>query len=228
VYSKFPQRRATSPAQGWSDEGSRNASASRAFGAPMLRAALYSVLLAGLSVGWLAMAGAGCVFRLDRSLALFGFLCGMLEEIGRGPGRRFVGIEDSTTTEEFSASLPKLSLAKGASSMAGDATSKKPMRVLPGSRNRTLGEQRSLEANASGLRCFGHLGPALLTSQGLLCRGAAEGSSRPDVRASRKSDDDASFFATRVNERVRIDDAVERKDPVNRRLEFACLGQLGE
>jgi len=36
------------------------------------------VLLAGLSAGWLAMAGAGCVVTLDRSLALLGFVCGML------------------------------------------------------------------------------------------------------------------------------------------------------
>lgn len=39
----------------------------------MLRAALYCVLLAGLSAGWLEMAGAGCVVKLDRSLALLGF-----------------------------------------------------------------------------------------------------------------------------------------------------------
>src|SRR6266496_4296026 len=36
-------------------------------------------------------------------------------------------VATSTTTEEFSASLPKLSLAKGNSSMAGDAASKKPI-----------------------------------------------------------------------------------------------------
>ena len=44
----------------------------------MLRAALYCVLLAGLSAGWLAMAGAGCVVTLDRSLALLGFVCSTL------------------------------------------------------------------------------------------------------------------------------------------------------
>lgn len=38
--------------------------AHRAFGVPMLRAALYCVLLAGLSAGWLAMAGAGRVVSI--------------------------------------------------------------------------------------------------------------------------------------------------------------------
>jgi hypothetical protein len=54
----------------------------RAFGVSMLRAALYCLLLAGLSAGWLAMTGAGCVIRLDESLALFSFVCGTLGAIG--------------------------------------------------------------------------------------------------------------------------------------------------
>ena len=48
----------------------------------MLRAALYCLVLAGLSAGWLAMAGAGCVVTLDWSLALVGFVCGMLGAVG--------------------------------------------------------------------------------------------------------------------------------------------------
>jgi len=56
--------------------------AHRAFGASMLRALLYCVLLAGLSAGWLAMAGAGCVITLDRGLALLGFACGTLGAAG--------------------------------------------------------------------------------------------------------------------------------------------------
>jgi hypothetical protein len=48
----------------------------------MLRAALYCALLAGLSAGWLAMPGAVCVVTLDRSLALLGFVCGVLGAAG--------------------------------------------------------------------------------------------------------------------------------------------------
>jgi hypothetical protein len=48
----------------------------------MLGAALYCALLTGLSAGWLAMTGAVCVVTLDRSLALFGFVCGSLGAAG--------------------------------------------------------------------------------------------------------------------------------------------------
>ena len=51
----------------------------------MLGAALCCVLLAGLSAGWLAMTGAGCVITLDRSLALLGFVGGMLGAAGFAP-----------------------------------------------------------------------------------------------------------------------------------------------
>ena len=56
--------------------------AGRAFGLPMLRVALYCVLLAGLSAGWLAIAGAGCVITLDGSLALLGLVSGTLGAAG--------------------------------------------------------------------------------------------------------------------------------------------------
>lgn len=73
---------ATSPARWSGDEPRGIPGAHRAFEVPMLRAALYCVLLAGLSAGWLAMAGAGCVVTLDRSLALLGFVCGVLGAAG--------------------------------------------------------------------------------------------------------------------------------------------------
>jgi hypothetical protein len=44
----------------------------------MLRAALYCVLLAGLSAGWLARPGAPCLITLGQQLALLGFIGGAL------------------------------------------------------------------------------------------------------------------------------------------------------
>lgn len=44
----------------------------------MLRAALYCFLVAGLSAGWLALTGAGCVITLDRNVALLGLVGGAL------------------------------------------------------------------------------------------------------------------------------------------------------
>jgi hypothetical protein len=55
--------------------------AEQAFAKPVLRAALYCFLIAGLSAGWLAMAGAGCVITLDRNIALLGVVGGALASV---------------------------------------------------------------------------------------------------------------------------------------------------
>jgi hypothetical protein len=44
----------------------------------MLRAALYSALLASLSAGWLKTHGVRCRITLDQNLALIGLMCGAL------------------------------------------------------------------------------------------------------------------------------------------------------
>lgn len=64
---------------------------------------------------------------IDLTLARSGRAYGTFDVCGLMSFRSDVAT--STTTDEFSASLPKRSLAKGASSMAGDAASKKPIRT---------------------------------------------------------------------------------------------------
>jgi hypothetical protein len=44
----------------------------------VLRAALYCFPVAGLSAGWLAVKGAGCVITLDQNVALLGLVGGGL------------------------------------------------------------------------------------------------------------------------------------------------------
>jgi hypothetical protein len=44
----------------------------------VLHAGLYCFLVAGLSAGWLAVTGAGCVVTLDRNVALLGLVDGAL------------------------------------------------------------------------------------------------------------------------------------------------------